>query len=917
MKIKNILKIGIFSITVFALLISPILKFNTPQANAFGSFLGLFGDGTSATGLNLEDYLNTCSSPGANSIIENNPTSYSVICCNDKDLNYKKVQNSTSYSTIVANCETAQENASDQAIPSFDSDSCYAPKWVSSDYPAGWPLSNTENALYYIENCCKPGDQATGDNAAVVQKQIDKLCQKAEDTLSTYLQSGAVYEEEVDIKDCVYPKGDGNNTTFMALYKDAELYLEKCCNFKEEEKALLRQAEKDLLEYRCNNLSVKDNFVPLGPGDVGETITPPPPPETPEEQYIQYLEQQEILKEESPEGICSGVGTWKVFTFEITFTPPSIKIIQNFEGFTEKVFCIVQKGIVEGLGKMFAGIMNLEVNMILWAFNPDTYGGFVNNHAVQGTEDSPGVWNFLRNLVNMLLVLALVVIAIASILGIKKYSWQQILWKLIIVALLVNFSLVIAGMLLDTSNFLTYYFLNLAKGENENLASAMTSSLDTETISDKDKYALPGVSGATQKETASWGFLFGQAFLAMFVLILIGLFAVIALLAVFLTMIVRSFIIIVLLCLSPIAFAAWIFPDTEKFWKMWWQQFIKWCTYSIIFAFMLYIGVFAVNNLGIKSVEGIGMMSFIVQMVLFSMFLVGGLIFSLQGGGAASQLIMKQSSKIGAAASGFLGYKALKGVTGSETWRKTQKRLEDSKFAPTHDIGTWMSRQPGKIRATELKQIEEDYKGRSPDQIRTDMESHKADRGRVALGINTIAEQKKLNYEKDAESIEIARNQPNLKVSAIKKVHPELYAEYFTKPEDMQNETTKVQSKYPGITKEQVKNRVITNLMADQVIKSSPDNIKSGNWANISDRLEKKAETEEFFGELLDRDLKAEKLAAMINSIDDSDKQTEFINRIRKLMMKKLNTNDYNDVVKDYKARGYRKNPVLRAAFNL
>ena len=759
MKAKNILKIGIFSIVILSFLISPILKSITPETDAFTLWTS---GGTSTTGLNFEDYLSTCISSGANNTIANIPTAYTVLCCNDKDHNWA-VRNSSSYSTIVANCETAQENASDQAIPVFDEE------WCTDALKYG-QLSQIDNAIAYIEKCCKPEDSKT--------KYIKDRCKNSYDTVNTYLQTETVYEEEVDIKDCVYPKGDGGNTTFMTLYNDASLYLEKCCNFSEEEKTSLKQAEKDLLDYRCENLSVEDNFVPLGPGDVGETITPPPPPETLDNDvsYWGGVETvKEEIKEKSAEGICADVGTWEVFTFKITFTPPSIQIIQNFEGFTEKVFCIVQKGIVEGLGKMFAGIMNMEVNMILWAFNPDTYGGFVNNPAVQGTEDSPGVWNFLRNFVNILLVLALVVIAIASILGIKKYSWQQILWKLIIVALLVNFSLVIAGMVLDTSNFLTYYFLNLAKGENENLATAMISSLDTETISDKDKYDLPGVSGATQEETASWGFRFGQAFLVMFVLIFIGLFAVIALLAVFLAMIVRSFILIVLLCLSPIAFAAWIFPDTEKFWKMWWQQFIKWCTYSIIFAFMLYIGVFAVNNLAIKSVENIGMMAFIVQVVLFSMFLVGGLIFSLQGGGVASQMVMKQSSKIGAAAGAFVSKKTTGAVKESSTYKKAGEFL--TKVPLLGGVGQEMMVAGEKAKAGRVKEHEKNLENVGLGSLKELEKAHppspldrNAYERRIGL-TNKLAGEGELGKE-SVEFIKMHRGDARLNASAITKAIP-------------------------------------------------------------------------------------------------------------------------------------------------
>jgi len=526
----------------------------------------------------------------------------------------------------------------------------------------------------------------------------------------------------------------------------------------------------------------------------------------------------------------------------------------------------------------------------------------------------------LRNIVNALLVLGLIGIAIATIVGYKKYAWKQILWKLIIVALLINFSLVISGIIVDISNYLSGYFLHAAQGENESLAPRIFKGfgytekggqLEPPNLFSEKKYEVAAIQGDKDfKATEGYNLRLGNFFIISFVMILVGGFAIIALLAIYLTIIFRAFLIIMLLGISPVVFAAWIFPDTEKYWKMWWQQFIKWCFFPVSFAFILYLAITVMNNMKFGT-EG-SMTTTIIQMVLFSMFLVGGLIFSLQSGGAVSQLVMKQATKAGAVAGAFVGHKALKGVTGSETWRKAQKRLEDSKFAPTHDIGVWMSRQPGKIRAAELKQIEEDYKGRSPDQIRTNMEAHKIDRGRMALGVNTLTEKGSLDYKKDDKFIEIAKNQPNLNVSGIKKNHPELYAKYFTKPEDMNKAIEQMKQKLHGISHDEAKNRVITNLMAEQLLKSSPDDIKSGNWENILERLEEKGpqHTNRFFYTLLDKNLPAGNFAAMLRSTNDIEKQTKWAQKLVKSVQDKIHGNE-ETVKQELKRRKYDKNRFL------
>jgi len=375
---------------------------------------------------------------------------------------------------------------------------------------------------------------------------------------------------------------------------------------------------------------------------------------------------QTSLNESSAVDICDkafpgGKDNWAIFT-------NSNEVVQH-------AVCVFQIGAIEGLGKMFNATINWGIAMTLWAIEPATFGGFVTN---KGVTD---VGKIIRDFINLFLILGLVFIGIATILGIKKYSWQQTLWKLVIVALLVNFSVIISGMILDVSYFFTYNFLNLAKANNDISVAIKSGFNASSTMDDLTMYSLFGVetgvksakvidTGVAGSSAAAyttiilekgWGLSWGNFLITAFGMILIGLFALIALIAIFVTMILRACIIIALLCLSPIAFAAWIFPDTEKYWKMWWEQFIKWCTFPVIFSLMLYMGITVMNGLfstiGSGDAAKLGMIAFGIRMVLFSMFLVAGLIFSIQGGGAAAQFVMKQGSKLalglGSAGLGF------------------------------------------------------------------------------------------------------------------------------------------------------------------------------------------------------------------------------------------------------------------------
>ncbi|MFA5392595.1 MAG: hypothetical protein WC306_02890 [Candidatus Paceibacterota bacterium] len=408
----------------------------------------------------------------------------------------------------------------------------------------------------------------------------------------------------------------------------------------------------------------------------------------------------EVIKtnttESSPEELCKGTGKdgW---------------LYALSQEWWEHVNCVVQKSAIAALGKIFNRGVTVLIKWILWAINPATYGGFSTNKAVEN------IWGNIRNIVNLFLILGLVFIAIATILGIKKYSWQQTLWKLIIVALLVNFSLVMAGMILDISHFFTYSFLNLTKGESTLIAKALIESFQVEKMPEKTLYMIANDNTITPESTQGWGLNMGNGLIVIILLVIIEVFTFMSLLSVFAAMIIRSFIITALLCLSPIAFASWIFPDTEKLWKPWWQLFIKWCTSPVLFALMLWMGVTVITSVNAGSSAELQIMSSLIRIFLFSMFLVGGLIFSVQGGGAAAQFVMKQSGKVGSAIKSVIGGAVVGGIQRSETYRKVGKSLTQTIFNP---IGYKMLDQSNSARFTKLKEYEKKMEEEDKDYVK-------------------------------------------------------------------------------------------------------------------------------------------------------------------------------------------------------
>ncbi len=193
-------------------------------------------------------------------------------------------------------------------------------------------------------------------------------------------------------------------------------------------------------------------------------------------------------------------------------------------------------------------------------------------------------WQIVLNFANMGFVLAIIVIAFATILRIETYEMKKILWKLIVAALLVNFSLVIAGAFIDISHFLAIYFLTQG-GITDPLAwsSAFAGMFEAQ--------ALLATDGGLEAAAAGVGMIASVFFSVFFTLL-----TVLTLLAVAIMLLIRYVVLGILLIISPIVWLLWIFPATESIWKKWWTKFLEWVFFAPIMIFFIYLALHAMQN---------------------------------------------------------------------------------------------------------------------------------------------------------------------------------------------------------------------------------------------------------------------------------------------------------------------------------
>ncbi|MCH7605137.1 hypothetical protein IID24_04095, partial [Patescibacteria group bacterium] len=204
-------------------------------------------------------------------------------------------------------------------------------------------------------------------------------------------------------------------------------------------------------------------------------------------------------------------------------------------------------------------------------------------------------WAFSRDLVNMLFILILAVIGIATILRIQSYQLQRLIPAFIIIALLVNFSGVLVGLVVDIANILTVAFLDRLSGTLGELAFAQFKDAGTniwETLECAVTGQIGGSAAACTDGRADPVEFLGRLLTDIVNVIVILIFysmLVLLLLAMLLVFMVRIGILWALSIVAPFAFAAYILPATRGLWRRWLQTLIQWAFVGVPLTFFLWL----------------------------------------------------------------------------------------------------------------------------------------------------------------------------------------------------------------------------------------------------------------------------------------------------------------------------------------
>ena len=199
-------------------------------------------------------------------------------------------------------------------------------------------------------------------------------------------------------------------------------------------------------------------------------------------------------------------------------------------------------------------------------------------------------WTVFVNVADLALVISLIIIAFATMLNMETYGMKKNLWRLIVMALLVNFSLVLPGVLMDLSGMVTEFFVQQSGLKGSNITSALASAFDISGFL-STKNAEGQIIGAMTKFGSSiMNILLSATFVVVFTVV-----ATVIMLTIAVMLFVRYFVLTFLLVLTPIVFVAWIFPTTKHHWDDWWNRFVRWTMFPPVMVFFMWLSLTSLN----------------------------------------------------------------------------------------------------------------------------------------------------------------------------------------------------------------------------------------------------------------------------------------------------------------------------------
>ena len=305
-------------------------------------------------------------------------------------------------------------------------------------------------------------------------------------------------------------------------------------------------------------------------------------------------------------------------------------------------------------------------------------------------------WTIVRDFANMFFVLILLVIAFATILRVESYNLKTWLPKLVIMAILINFSKLICGVIIDFAQVIMLTFIGAVK---EITGGTMIELLGVSKILEFNESEVEGI------KVNGWTIL-SSVILGVIMMIV----AVVVIVVMLMMIIVRMVMIWIYIVLSPLAYLLASFPQGKKYSERWWSDFSKNVIVGPIIAFFLWLSFASlggvegsaemekmgpavagvdVDSSGVSAtITTAGSFEHMIKFLVSIGMLVGGLMIAQEMGGMAGKIAGKGMAKLQSMGAGAVkgvqrGAKRVTGIERAQNAVKAYKAKKESERQAT------------------------------------------------------------------------------------------------------------------------------------------------------------------------------------------------------------------------------------------
>ena len=344
-------------------------------------------------------------------------------------------------------------------------------------------------------------------------------------------------------------------------------------------------------------------------------------------------------------------------------------------------------------------------------------------------------WAFSRDVVNLFFIFILLFIAIATILQIESYGAKKLLVWLVLVALLVNFSLIASQFIIYATNSLGILFyqsisandspflssLKIGKeGFRKDISGAFQKGLSDQTL------ANPPVTGFQVGPVASGDPKLSPAIINSTIIIILVAgtmlltFAMIIFAAGAFFMVVRLAMLWLLMILAPFGFVLLILPITRSYALQWWRTLQSQALFAPAFMFFIIITIKIVQSDFVQDVskkltqQGISTTEFlfllIINHIVILVLLGASLIVAKQMSMYGANAVMGTAKSFGKLVGGYMGrggYAVGRGIRHAAAPLAERLATGEGAFAKTIRVIPGLRRAPAAVVAAERKQIED------------------------------------------------------------------------------------------------------------------------------------------------------------------------------------------------------------------